>query len=50
MHLITFLISQWRVAALSDQADARASSEGLVAFCAAGCAARIAAGAAEDNA
>ncbi|MYM56922.1 TetR/AcrR family transcriptional regulator [Thalassovita mangrovi] len=48
--LLAFLTSQWRVAALSGQAGARASSEGLVAFCAAGCAARIARGAEEGNA
>lgn len=40
--LLAFLTSEWRIAALSSQADAQASVDGLVAFCAAGCAARIA--------
>ncbi|PWE49614.1 TetR/AcrR family transcriptional regulator [Thioclava sp. NG1] len=40
--LLAFLTSEWRIAALASQSDAQASVEGLVAFCAAGCAARIA--------
>lgn len=40
--LLAFLTSEWRIAALAAQEGATASIEGLVAFCAAGCAARIA--------
>ncbi|MBN2741278.1 MAG: TetR family transcriptional regulator [Rhodobacteraceae bacterium] len=39
--LLAFLTSQWRVSALADEAGAQVTIEGLVAFCAAGCAARL---------
>ena len=39
--MLAFLTSEWRVAALAGSAEARASLDGLVRFCAAGCAARL---------
>lgn len=39
--LLALLTSRWRVAALADDAAAGASLDGLIAFCAAGCAARL---------
>ncbi|WP_295536398.1 TetR/AcrR family transcriptional regulator [uncultured Thioclava sp.] len=39
--LLAFLTSQWRVAALSEAAGAQVTIDGLVAFCAAGCGARL---------
>ncbi|WP_417807138.1 TetR/AcrR family transcriptional regulator [Thioclava sp.] len=39
--LLAFLTSQWRVSALADEAGAQVTIDGLVAFCAAGCAARL---------
>ncbi|MBC7143861.1 MAG: TetR/AcrR family transcriptional regulator [Thioclava marina] len=40
--LLAFLTSEWRVAALAATTGPQASVEGLIAFCSAGCAARIA--------
>lgn len=42
--LLAFLTSEWRIAALSSRAEARASVDRLVAFCAGGFAAQIARG------